>query len=171
MWDGWERRYKGRRAEGAVLRGFHRSFNKASSTNWGTPTHRGPTLGLEPAPDDVVVGVAFEFSDDNHAVIVGELTAREGPSFSQEKLAISLPGAGGEVDALVPVNSRRARTYIGQLSVPDRAKLALAAQGTKGACSDYVRNVQRHLLELGIADRFVEEFAAELRRVEPGSPG
>ena len=171
MWDGWERKYKGRRVEGAVLRGFHRSFNKASTTNWGTSAHRGRTLGLEPAPNGVIVGVAFEFSDDDKAAIAGELAAREGPSFSLEMLAISLPGAGGEVAALVPVNNRRARTYIGQSSISDRAKLALAARGTKGACSDYIRNVQRQLRGLGIADPFVEEFATELQRVDSESAG
>ena len=171
MWDGWERKYKGRRVEGAVLRGFHRSFNKASTTNWGTPAHCCPTLGLEPAPDDVVVGVAFEFSDGDKAAIVGELAAREGPSFSLETLDVSLPAAGGAVAALVPVNDRRARTYIGRSAVSDRANLALVSRGKKGACSDYVQHVHDHLIELGIADPFVEEFATELRRVNPHSAG
>jgi len=171
MWDGWERNYKGRRVEGATLRGFHRSFNKASTTNWGTPVHRGPTLGLEPAPDDVVVGVAFEFPDEGKAAILGELAAREGPSFSLEPLAVSLPASSDAVAALVPVNDRRARTYIGHSPVSDRVKMALIARGTKGACSDYVRHVRAHLIELGITDPFVEEFAAELRRAVPGTSG
>ncbi len=169
MWDGWERKYNGRRVEGALLRGFHRSFNKASTTNWGTAVLRGPTLGLEPAPDDV--GVTFEFSDNDKAAIVGELAAREGPPFSLETHEVSLPAAGGGVAALVPVNDRRARTYIGHSAVSERVGMALIARGTKGACSDYVRHVRDHLVELGIADPFVEEFAAELQRITPGNSG
>jgi cation transport regulator ChaC len=49
-------------------------------------------------------------------------------------------------------------------------QLALAARGANGACTDYVLNVQRHLLKLGISDPFVEEFATELRRGGIRSP-
>src|SRR5258708_16853213 len=89
MWDGWEQKYSGTRLDRAVLRGFHRSFNKASTSNWGSPTHPGPTLGLEQNAGDAVVGVAFEFSERRRAAILAELASREGRSFTLEVLGIS----------------------------------------------------------------------------------
>lgn len=165
MWDGWERELKGIRIPGARLDGFHRSFNKASSTNWGTRDHRGPTLGLEPDPNGVVIGVAFEFWDDQRAQILSRLAPREGPSFSFEVLPISFIDAPS-VRALVPVNNRKVRTYIGHLQIAERAAMARLARGTSGACADYVRDVRDHLRALTIEDKYVEDFADEMHRFD-----
>src|SRR5690242_12940972 len=115
MWDGWEQRFPGKRFEGAALAGFHRSFNKASTVNWGTSVLPGPTLGLEEDPDAVVIGVTFEFSAAAAAAVIETLTFREGRSFSLEPHSVRLPSGHQTVSALVPVNSRRAKSYIGKL--------------------------------------------------------
>ena len=42
MWDGWEATFDCKRKERAVLKGYARSFTKASVKNWGSKTAPGP---------------------------------------------------------------------------------------------------------------------------------
>lgn len=159
MWDGWERSLEGTRADRAALLGYRRSFNKGSTRNWGTASALAPTLGLEPAPGGNCIGTAFEFPEGQQAAVRETLARREGPSFSFVELPVRLPD-GREVLALTPVNDRTRRTYMGDVPLEERAKLARTAKGTRGACADYVRNIREKLRSLGVVDEDVESFAA-----------
>ncbi len=170
MWDGWEKPFSGDRLPGALLRGFRRAFNKASSKNWGTSEKRGPTLGLEPDQDAEVVGIAFEFGKDRRQAILATLARREGRSFTLETHEILLPD-GRAVQGIVPVNDRQSRTYIGNLAIDQRVQMALAASGASGSCADYVLKVQEELRSLDINDTHVDEFAQILqRKIVVGAP-
>jgi cation transport regulator ChaC len=46
MWDNWQALHGGANGVLAELKGYERSFNKASQVNWGTNTAPGPTLNL-----------------------------------------------------------------------------------------------------------------------------
>jgi cation transport protein ChaC len=162
MWDHWEQRFRGKRLDGAALVGFHRSFNKASTLNWGTSALPGPTLGLEQDPDAVEIGVAFEFSASVTAAVTGALTSREGNSFALEPHCVRLPSGHQSVSALVPVNSRRVKSYIGALTLEERARMAAAARGKSGRCADYALNLQSHLHSHGIVDEHVNEFVTKV---------
>ena len=63
VWDGWEKSHGATRSTSASLVGFHRDFNKASTSNWGSSRDRGPTLGLTPGATAKCEGMAFEFPD------------------------------------------------------------------------------------------------------------
>jgi len=162
MWDGWEQRFAGKRFEGSALAGFHRSFNKASTVNWGTSVLPGPTLGLEEDSDAVVIGVAFEFPATMAAAVIEALTSREGRSFALEAHDVSLPPDHHSVSALVPVNSRRAKSYIGKLPLEARARMAAEARGKSGRCVNYALNVQSHLHSQGIVDEHVNAFVTKV---------
>lgn len=159
MWDGWEQPFGGMRVDRAVLIGHRRSFNKKSVANWGTSAAPGPTLGLEPAQDASCTGTAFEFPEEQRTGIEKLLRGREGESFTLDALLVRLPD-GQEVRALTPVNDRTKSTYIGNIPLAQRGKMARTARGTSGACADYVRNIRDKLASLGIVDAAVEEFAA-----------
>lgn len=163
MWDVWETGFGGVRVDGAVLLGYQRSFNKGSVRNWGTEASPGPTLGLEPCRGASCVGTGFEFADGRRADVEAFLRRREGRSFSLVQLPALLPD-GRKVCAAVPVNDRTARTYIGNIPVDARARLARAAAGESGRCCDYVRNIHTKLRELGIRDAGVEEFVRLMER-------
>ena len=167
MWDGWERACQGTRVDGAVLTGHRRSFNKKSTRNWGTQQAPGPTLGLEPHPEEFCAGTAFEFEEDQRAAVEALIREREGASFVLADLPVRLPD-GWEVRALTPVNDRTAGTYIGNIPIDNRAAMARAAQGTDGASADYVRNIREKLNSVGIAEPDVVEFAS---RVSPPRHG
>ena len=147
MWDNWEQEHGGTRWDHAVLQNYRRSFNKKSTQNWGSAQAPGPTLGLEPDQGASCVGTAFEFPDDRRAALEALLKQREGASFALVELPVRLAD-GREIEALTPVNDRTSGTYIGN------------ARGTKGACADYVRNINEKLRALEIIDGGVDEFAA-----------
>jgi len=157
MWDGWEQTLGGSRVDRAVLSGYRRSFNKKSVRNWGTSDAPGPTLGLEPDSNGECSGTAFEFPEGQRAAVEKELRKREGKSFRLVGLAVHLPD-GQQVVALTPVNDRNTSTYIGTISIKERAAMAKIARGEKGACADYVRNIHRKLDSLRIPDMNVKEF-------------
>ena len=161
MWDGWEEPLQGKRADGAALKGYSRSFNKKSTQNWGTRAAPGPTLGLEPDAALDCIGTAFELADAHRSAIETMLRQREGESFTLTELPVSLPD-GRTVLALTPVNDRAANTYIGRIALSERAAMARAAVGTSGRCADYVRNIHRKLQSLGIADNDVETFLVQM---------
>jgi glutathione-specific gamma-glutamylcyclotransferase len=162
MWDGWEADFGGTRVDRAELLGYRRSFNKRSVKNWGTRETPAPTLGLEPCQGGCCLGTAFEFAEEQHEAIKAFLRGREGASFALAPLLVLLPG-GREICAVVPVNDRAGVTYIGNVGIEERARLARAAAGASGRCSDYVRNIRTKLNDLRIQDAQVEEF---LRLVE-----
>lgn len=161
MTDGWENRFDGTRLEGASLPGYQRSFNKASTVNWGTLENPCPTLGLEINDDAECTGCAFEFDDSVTESVLSYLEQREGPSFQFVNVAIQLPDHR-EVDAITPVNDLNAHTYLGRRSIHQRQRMVKAASGTSGNCEEYVRSVHLMLLKMGVRDENVEEFVAEL---------
>jgi glutathione-specific gamma-glutamylcyclotransferase len=157
MWDDWETAFGCTRKEVAVLPGFRRDFNKASERNWGSADTPGPTLGLEPLADARCVGMAFEFPEAERSRLLSALRDREGRSFMLPEKSIEL-APGTIVQAVVPLNDRSRRTYIGNQSLERRARLAAVAEGESGRCADYVKNIREKLLELGVQDADVEEF-------------
>jgi glutathione-specific gamma-glutamylcyclotransferase len=159
MWDGWERSFGATRIDGAVLANHRRSFNKKSVSNWGTPSAPCPTLGLEPATGVDCIGTAFELPEEQRTAVERWLIRREGKSFALIGMSVRLPD-GRDVCALTPVNDRTKSTYLGEVPLEERAKLARTARGRSGGCADYVRNIREKLSSLGIVDEDVEAFAA-----------
>jgi cation transport protein ChaC len=157
MWDGWEKSHGATRSTSASLVGFHRDFNKASTSNWGTSTNRGPTLGLTPCAPAKCEGIAFEFPNAVRDELMDYLRKREGRSFELRELDVDLQ-SGEQVKALVPVNDPTTRTYIGNLSLAERARMCKRARGTCGACVSYVENIHTHLRKMGIVDAAVDAF-------------
>ena len=157
MIDGWEEQFDGNKYPGATLHGYQRSFNKASTLNWGTPLNPCPTLGLEPKHDALCIGCAFEFDDVDADDVLSYLMRREGKSFDLKSTEILLPDQR-YVKATTPVNDLAASSYIGHLEVSERQKLVKSAVGKRGACLDYVRSINDMLITMGVQDEQVEKF-------------
>lgn len=157
MWDMWETKFDGHKVDNVILKNYRRDFNKKSTKNWGTRESPAPTLGLEYSQGAECIGSAFEFSDDKEEIVLEYLTKREGKSFEIKRLNILLSN-NQLTQAFVPVNRNPASTYIGNLSLANRAQMARNASGTNGTCIDYVANIRNKLLELNINDINVESF-------------
>ena len=157
MWDRWEIGYNGCRHDRATLKGFHRSFNKSSTRNWGTAEHPAPTLGLERDLNTLCIGTAFEFEDRLQDEITSALARREASDFTLQSLGVVLP-SGNSIDALTPVNKTSANSYIGRIPLRDRGSMVMAATGSKGSCFSYLEHLRLKLSELEIVDPFVDEL-------------
>ena len=161
MWDDWEKQFNGRRVDGTSLKGFHRSFNKKSTTSRGTKQFPCPTLGLEPKADCECIGTAFEIPDQFAATARAYLEDREGKSLPLTKLEIVLPDKT-TIKAYVPLNNSDSPTYMGRIPIEERTLMAKRASGKRGACEDYARNILKKLNTLGINDEHVKEFVGKI---------
>jgi cation transport protein ChaC len=158
MWDRWEREFGCTKTEVATLHGFQRDFNKASIRNWGSKDSPAPTLGLAPSAQGECRGMAFEFPDAQQEAVLAALRKREGDSFALEPREITL-ASGSRVTAIVPVNDRTRRSFLGGRSLQERAQMARAARGDNGSCVAYVKGIREKLAALQIQDAAVDEFA------------
>lgn len=160
MSDGWEGRFACTQRVVAELRGYKRTFNKASVVNWGTRGCPCPTLNLESDADASCVGMAFEFPETRRTEVEAYLAKREGKNFVLARLEI-LVGRAGPVQASVPL-------YTGNNILPSQTTQELVssfrlARGTSGTCSDYVTGVDEQLTKLGIDDPAVTRLWECLR--------
>jgi len=157
MWESWHSSYGCIGTQRASLAGYRRDFNKASTERWGSPGQRGPTLGLSAKADAKCEGLAFEFPDANENSVLDYLRGREGPSFALKEMDVELQD-GRDIKAFVPVNDTARNTYIGDLDINERARMAKRALGAAGSCESYVSNAHAELSRMGIADSDVEQF-------------
>ncbi len=157
MSEGWEKEFGGNLVGKATIRGFHRAFNKKSIRNWGSRDAPAPTLALEPDGLAACTGLVFRFPDTSRTQVLEYLAEREGQGFTLEGLEAHLED-GSSVIALTPMNDPRHHTYLGRVSLADRARMANVAVGELGTCISYVENLQARLRDLRIADQHVEEF-------------
>lgn len=160
VWDGWEHSHGCIRRKVASLRGYRRSFNKASTVNWGTKQHPGPTLNILPSDRGRCRGIAFEFPDDRAKAVMDYLKTREGPGFELEIATLRL-SICSRVKAFVPIY--RGKNVFARSTVEELAEMALFASGKDGSCVDYVFNLERGLAESGIRDSVVTTFASMIR--------
>src|ERR1700686_5212910 len=123
MWQEWADDYSGERTDLASLPGYRRSFNKASTRNWGSTAHPCPTLGREPDESSSCGGTVFTFQNDQKDAVLTWLSKREGSDFSFPELDITLP-SGATEKAFVPMNDRNARSYLGDVPLHERTKHA-----------------------------------------------
>lgn len=163
MCDGWEKEFQGRKYVRAKLNNYRRNFNKSSIRNWGSHEKPGPTLGLEEQIGAECIGCAFEFEGDNNESVISSLREREGKSFELIKLNVVLED-GRIVKALTPIDKHNAGTYIGNLSIEERAEMAKVAKGTHGSCFNYIQGIRRNLIDMGIEDMYVEQMWKALQK-------
>ena len=163
MWDNWQGAHGGADGVLAELKGYERSFNKASKVNWGTDTTPGPTLNLVEKADGACVGYAFEFDDSRQAEVLADLERREGRNFPLRKMRIRLSD-GRTVEAYVPVYV--GRNLITGKTLDELVAMATVAVGRDGKASDYVLNIARKLNAVGVEDPTVIAFAAAIRNAQ-----
>lgn len=161
MWDGWEKELGCSRRCVAVLRGYRRTFNKASTKNRGTKKNPCPTLNLEKIEGGTCNGMAFEFPDDQENNVRKYLEKREGEGFRLERLPVRLQG-DADVLAYTPVYA--GKNLISSVSVDDKVIMVGLAAGTMSSCVDYVKEIARMLADLGIEDPAVSDFWREVQK-------
>jgi cation transport protein ChaC len=163
MWDNWQALHGGANGVLAELKGYERSFNKASQVNWGTNTAPGPTLNLVEKVDGTCAGYAFEFDDSKQTEVFADLERREGKNFPLRKMRIKL-GDGRNVEAYLPVYV--GRNVIKGKTLDELVAMATTAAGRDGKASDYALNIAKKLNAVGVEDPTVIAFAAAIRNAQ-----
>lgn len=155
MGDGWEEKLGCVRRSLAVLEGYQRTFNKASTKNWGSKHAPCPTLNLERAEGAACKGIAFDFPDGREDEVRKYLAEREGKGFPLEGVTIRLEG-NAEVLAYVPIyhGKHLISVAIGEA----KAVMVRDATGTIGSCRNYVKEIVKLLARLDIDDPVVSEM-------------
>jgi cation transport protein ChaC len=158
MADGWETAYRCKFRSQAVLRGYSRSFDKASIESRGTREHPAPTLRIIPSNGECH-GVAFEFDDEQRDTILADLLEREGKTFPLRERTVHLPG-GNSIIALVPIYE--GKRIIRYSSLRELAEMAIRAKGTRSNGVEYVRVIAKHLDDAGVQDKAVSDLLLEI---------
>jgi len=142
----------------ARLEGYRRRFALESEHYRGTPERPGLVLGLDWAPGESCIGMAFRVCPTREAPVRGYLAERELVTRSYFEIAHPvhlLPEAGDAgrtVQALAYVLDRSHRQYRGDLSLEEQARIIAAASGPMGSNADYLRSTVTHLAEIGVED-------------------
>lgn len=157
MWDGWETQFQGICEGKAILRGYHRAFNKKSTRNWGTIKIPCPTLGLEKSNGAECVGLIFRFNNNQREAIVTYLNKREGPSFQLVEIEVFLEEGQKEM-ALMSINRSGRKSYIGNINFNNLVDLVRKARGENGSCFEYIQSIYLKCKELEIEDKYIQRL-------------
>jgi glutathione-specific gamma-glutamylcyclotransferase len=161
MWDNWESGYGCSRKRIALLNGYRRTFNKASTHNRGTKKFPCPTLNLEKEAAGTCKGMAFEFPDERRGDVLGYLEKREGADFQLELLSVRLDD-DTDVQAHVPVY--HGKNLISSAGLKEKAAMVRNATGAESSCEDCVKEIAGLLAKLKIDDPAVTELWLEVQR-------
>jgi glutathione-specific gamma-glutamylcyclotransferase len=161
MWDDWESGYGCSRKCIALLRGYRRTFNKASTYNRGTKKAPCPTLNLKKEAAATCKGMAFEFRDERRGDVLNYLGKREGADFQLELLSLRLDD-DTEVQAYVPVY--HGKNLVSSAGLKEKAAMVRDARRTESSCADYVKEIAELLSKLKIDDPAVTELWQEVQR-------
>lgn len=152
MWDDQPGFRYDERREG-VLQDYERDFNKKSVVNWGSSANPGPVLGLEEGSE--CEGVAFRLPEGDEESVLDALSDREGPSYRLEEVQIEIEDTTQE--GYVFVNKRN-KTYIGDLTLKERARMSLEAEGDKGSAEEYARQTYEKINQLEFQDPAIKQY-------------
>jgi glutathione-specific gamma-glutamylcyclotransferase len=143
----------------ARLHGWHRAFCIYSEHYRGTPRKPGLILGL--LPGGACRGLAHRLPRERYDAVRRYLIVREidNDGVYEEAVRPLHLADGRTVDALVYLADRKHRQFAGKLPTAKALKLIRQGHGATGSNLDYVRNTVRHLGELGLRDRALEDLA------------
>ena len=169
MHDGWEEQFDCSRKVPATLQNYRRTFNKLSTSRWGTKTDPGVTLNLMESQGEHCNGFLFDIPDLKKADAIEYLRRRE-KDFDLVDLSVTDDKAGSFVKAVVPIYRKPA--LLTDKSPTERAAMARKATGNSGNGVEYVTKVAALLKEVGIDDKVVTEFLRAVQTTPvPADPG
>jgi len=141
----------------ALLRGYNRAFCMTSIRHRGTPETPGLVLGLKPGGS--CRGIAYRVAAGQAKRVRAYLYEREMPHYIYLERFVPVTLADARrISALTYVADVKHARYTGDLTQRQTAAIILRAHGGRGSNVDYLKNVVRHLDELGIADGPLHEL-------------
>ncbi|TDV27775.1 cation transport protein ChaC [Paraburkholderia caballeronis] len=156
------------RREAATLHGWHRSFCMSLIAGRGSPERPGRMLSLEPG--GLTQGVALKLPEMKLEHELRILWTREmvtgayRPIWSKAQLA-----DGSAITAIVFVSEPAHVHHCEDSSAACIAPMIVGASGMLGSNAEYVFRLQASLAGFGMNDAYVDELAAQLRRLQQAS--
>ena len=147
----------------AVLDGYRRTFNKASTKNRGSKEAPCPTLNLERDLAGSCKGMAFEFPEAHAGDLLAYLAKREGKDFLLDRLTVRLED-DAELQVYVPVY--HGENLVSTSTLAEKVAMVRNAAGKMSSCADYVKQIAAMLADLGIDDPAVSELWRALQQAE-----
>lgn len=153
------------RAVPALLRGAHRSLCIYSHRHRGTPDRPGLVFGLTRGGS--CRGMAFEVGPERWPDVHEYLREREMDRgvYREARRPIELRD-GRTVTALAFVVDERHAQYAGRLEIAEQVRLVRSGVGESGPNHEYVLATARHLNQLGIRDKYLDELAEQLHGID-----
>ncbi|MBE7220051.1 MAG: gamma-glutamylcyclotransferase [Caulobacteraceae bacterium] len=151
----------------AVLHGRRRAFCIYSVHHRGTAERPGLVLGL--LPGGRTKGAAYRLAEAEWPAAYAYLLDREQPTetYREARRAVTLlakgENAARRVEALLFLSDQTHPQWAGDLPEARQAELIAGAEGLSGRNVDYLRDLCRHLREVGATDTRMERL---LQRVE-----
>ncbi|RSH85102.1 uncharacterized protein EHS24_006695 [Apiotrichum porosum] len=163
------------RREGWVV-DHTRRFWQGSPDHRGTPSQLGRVVTLVPSEGEICWGVAYRLHLEHEDEVMAYLDHRERGGYVRFDVdfttAVTPAGtllqdstAGDIVRAITYIASPTNDYYLGPVAHPQMVAQISRARGESGKNADYVLNLAKGLLEMGLRDAHVEGLAASLKEV------
>ncbi|MDP5307815.1 gamma-glutamylcyclotransferase [Paracoccus spongiarum] len=150
----------------ARLAGYARTFCMRSTRYRGTTETPGLVLGLDVDQGAECSGLALRVAEEDHDHVMLYLRERELVTGAyQEQLVTVALEDGRRIEAIAYVMRRDHEQYVGNLCHREQAEIIARATGGRGPNAEYLFNTARHLAEIGLADPWLEELSADVRRL------
>lgn len=145
----------------ARVHGYHRRFCLRTTLGRGTPERPGLMLGLDHGGS--CRGVVYRLPEDDALGELRLLWRREMVTGAYRPRWLAAHTEGGPVPAIVFTIERRHDRYCRDLPEREMLDMLATGEGPLGRACDYLFDTARHLRELGIPDRHLEELAERVR--------
>lgn len=161
----WNPGFAHKSAQLGLLRGARRSLSIISHHHRGTPAQPGLVFGL--VRGGSCRGMVFEVAAADWPAVRAYLEEREQvTSVYRDAMRPVRLADGRTISALAFLVDERHEQYAGALTPEQQLAMVRAGVGISGRNIDYVVNTARHLRQLGIGDRMLEELVMRLERAE-----
>lgn len=153
----WRPGFSYEERQSATLHGRRRAFCIYSVHHRGTYQRPGLVLGL--APGGAVRGAAYRIAEADWPEVYAYLREREQPTETYVEARANIRLADGRrVETLVFLSDIHHPQWAGALSLDRQAELIAGATGLSGRNVDYLRDLVKHLREMGVRDHAMERL-------------
>lgn len=165
----WNPAFHWVRKQRARLDGFHRDFNLRTYIGRGCKEQPGLVLGLEQG--GVCEGEILQVQPQTLEEELDILWSREmvASAYQPHWYPMANVTDDAEIYAIAFVMDVNYPHYAGQMSFAERCHDLAHAQGSLGCAADYLFDTLAALHSHGIHDEKLEQYAAEVRRIQQGS--